>query len=187
MFYLSLLTEIEGLFKWGKCCFGLNGKWLDPQEFRSRLSEEMWRRVCAGYCIQGATERHAVSDRSCPENTIAHPGRYGVKECQRVSWKSWPKSICWQPKNFICSGALQVVTESQQLISANRFFKTVHFKEPVQDCSNQCGSNLCHHVTSLTSLYVMTCWNDLSKSCCRFFLIVGLLIMRLYCNFMCSR
>ncbi len=108
-------------------------------------------------------------DRSCPENTIAHPGRYGVKECQRVSWKSWPKSICWQPKNFICSGALQVVTESQQLISANRFFKTVHFKEPVQDCSNQCGSNLCHHVTSLTSLYVMTCWNDLSKSCCRFF------------------
>lgn len=40
------------------------GKWLDPQEFRSRLSEEMWRRGCAGYCIQGATERHAVADHA---------------------------------------------------------------------------------------------------------------------------
>ncbi len=187
MFYLSLLTEIEGLFKWGKCCFGLNGKWLDPQEFRSRLSEEMWRRVCAGYCIQGATERHAVSDRSCPENTIAHPGRYGVKECQRVSWKSWPKSICWQPKNFICSGALQVVTESQQLISANRFFQTVSFQRTSSRLFKSVRLKSLSPRDIFDIPYVMTCWNDLSKSCCRFFLIVGLLIMRLYCNFMCSR
>lgn len=39
--------------------------------------------VCAGYCLQGATERHAVTDHA--QKTLAHPGRYGVKECQRVS------------------------------------------------------------------------------------------------------
>ncbi len=52
--------------------------------------------------------------------------------------------------------ALQVVTESQQLISENRFFQTVHFKEPAQDRPNQSNVILrhcvIHHVPYLASL-----------------------------------
>lgn len=168
------LREIEGLFNWGKCfwkswlsyifnCMAAlvwMGKWLAPLEFRSGLSEEMWRRGCTGYCKQGAHH-----DQIMPIYPILAD----------MVWRNVDALVfnelvenhdqkVYADKVKTSFNALQVVTESQQLISANRFFQTVHFKEPVEDCSNQFlrysfVTPFCHDMLK---------WSK-SKSCCHFF------------------